>query len=89
MKESELQSKIKDRLTKHGWFVVKLISTSCNGIPDLMCIRKGVVIMLEIKRPEGVVSELQKHRIEQLNKMGIFARVVNCLEDIDVHCYQN
>lgn len=89
MSEAELQKKIKDRLTKHGWLVIKLIQTNINGIPDLLCIRFGRTIFLEVKTEKGIVSELQKHRIEQLNKLGIFACVVNKLEDIDVFCYKN
>ena len=88
MKESQLQTKIVNKLKDHGWFVTKLISTSTPGICDLMAIRKGSVIMLEIKTDKGVVSELQKYMIEKLNKMGVFARVVTCIEDIDIHCYK-
>lgn len=88
MKESQLQTKIVKKLKDHGWFVTKLISTSTPGICDLMGIRKGVVIMLEVKTDKGVVSELQKYMIEKLNKMGVFARIVTCIEDIDIHCYK-
>jgi len=88
MKESTLQTKIVKRLKDNGWFVTKLISTSTPGICDLMAIRKGTVIMLEVKTDKGVVSELQKYMIEKLNKMGVFARVVTCIEDIDIHCYK-
>jgi len=89
MKESQIQKKIMDRLTKSGWFVVKLIQTNRNGIPDLMCIRNGVTIFLEVKAENGSVSPLQEHMIECLNKFGVHSRVVNCLEDIDVYCYKN
>ena len=68
--------------------MTKLISTSTPGICDLMAIRKGVVIMLEIKTDKGVVRELQKYMIEKFNKMGVFARVITCIEDIDIHCYK-
>ena len=88
MKESALQTKVVKKLKEHGWFVTKLISTSTPGICDLMAIRNGLVIMLEIKTDKGVVSELQKYMIKKLNKMGIFARVVTCIEDIDIHCYK-
>ena len=88
MKESELQAKIKDRLSKHNWLVVKLISTNWNGIPDLMCMRKGVTIFLEVKTETGVLAPLQEHRIKTLNAIGIHSRVVRSLEDIDVYCYK-
>ena len=88
MKESELQTKIKDRLSKHNWLVVKLISTNWNGIPDLMCMRKGMTIFLEVKTETGVLAPLQEHRIKTLNAIGIHSRVVRSLEDIDVYCYK-
>ena len=88
MKESELQTKIKDRLSKHNWLVVKLISTNWNGIPDLMCMRKGVTIFLEVKTETGVLAPLQEHRIKTLNAIGIHSRVVRSLEEIDVYCYK-
>ena len=89
MKESEIQSKIRDKLTKSGWLVIKLEKTSWNGIPDLMCIRRGNVIFLEVKTESNVVAPLQQHRIETLNKLGFFSRVVRSLEDIEVFTYKN
>jgi Holliday junction resolvase len=88
MKESTLQTKIVKRLKDNGWFVTKLISTSTPGICDLMAIRKGSVIFLEVKTDKGVVSELQTYIIEKLNSMGVFARVVRDISDVDVFCYK-
>ena len=88
MRESELQKKIKDRLIKNGWSVIKLIQTNMNGIPDLMCIRKGRVMFLEVKTEKGIVAPLQEKRIEELNKHGVFAKVVRSVEDIDIFCYK-
>jgi Holliday junction resolvase len=88
MRESELQKKIVDRLNRHGWSCVKLIQTNMNGIPDLMCIRKGTVMFLEVKTETGVVAPLQQKRIDDLNKHGVFAKVVRSLEDIDIFCFK-
>ena len=89
MRESELQTKIKDKLTKSGWLVVKLERTSWNGIPDLMCIRKGNVIFLEVKTESGIIAPLQDHRIKTLNAIGCFARVVRSVDDVDVFTYKD
>ncbi len=89
MKESQLQTKVKDLLTKHGWLVIKLIQTNLNGIPDLLCIRKGYCMFLEIKTEEGVVAPLQEHRMKTLNAYGVHARVVRRIEDIDVYIRKN
>jgi Holliday junction resolvase len=88
MNESQIQAKIAKRLREHGWFVTKLIQTSTNGIPDILAIRNGKVIFLEVKSEKGQPSELQKYVIEQINKMGIFAAVVRNIEDVDVFCYK-
>ena len=89
MKESQLQTQIKNRLTKHGWLVVKIISSSMNGIPDLMCIRKGVVMFLEVKTDLGVVAPLQEYVMKVLNSNQIHSRVVRSVEDVDVYCHKN
>lgn len=86
MKESQVQKKIKERLERNGYWVTKLIQTSTNGIPDIMAIKNGNVVFLEVKAEGGKPSELQLFRIEQLKKFGIFARVVYGVEDIDVLC---
>ena len=86
MRESQLQAQITKRLKDNGWFVTKLIQTSTNGIPDLMAIRKGVVIFLEVKQPGKKASPLQEHHIEGLNRCGVEARVVSSVEDIEMYC---
>jgi len=86
MKESQLQTKVRKRLEAFGWLVIKLIQTNRNGIPDLMCIKGGRVIFMEIKTSDGVVSELQQHMLDKLNACGCHARVVRSIEDVDVYC---
>ena len=38
MTEQQIQKKITDNLESDGWVVVKLMKTSTNGIPDLICL---------------------------------------------------
>ena len=55
-----------------GYYVIKLIKTNKNGIPDLIAIpRNSEVIFSEIKRKNGKVSALQEYRIQELNDHGI------------------
>lgn len=70
MTEQYRQSKISSRLKKEGWLVVKLMKTTMNGIPDLMCLRNGIVFFVEVKTPKGILSELQKYTISELQKQG-------------------
>lgn len=86
MIESSIQTKISEKLKKHGWFVTKLIQTSTNGIPDLMAIKNGEVIFLEIKKPGEEPSPLQEYMIASLNKAGVLAMSADKIEDIDIFC---
>jgi Holliday junction resolvase len=75
MIEQDRQTKIKNRLKKDGWIVVKLLKTSLNGIPDLMCLKNGCVVFIEVKSENGVLSELQKYVIKQLREEGFEVKI--------------
>ena len=82
MLESQIQKKIIQRLEAAGWFVTKLIQTSTNGIPDLLIIRQGVVMFIEVKNEKGDVSPLQKIRINQIYHSGINTIIARSESDI-------
>ena len=71
MLESQIQAKIIKRLESEGWYVVKLIRTNKNGIPDLVCLKGYESMFVEVKAPRGGLSALQKIRIEEIEKKGI------------------
>ena len=68
--ESKRQAKIIAKLTQEGWLCVKLIKTSVNGIPDIMALKGGKTMFIEVKQPDGKLSELQNVRIGQLLALG-------------------
>lgn len=82
MLESKISRNIVDKLKASGWFVTKLQTTSTPGIPDLLCIRSGRVVFIEVKQDKGIVSPLQEFRIEDLRKQGMEVRVVRDLNEI-------
>jgi hypothetical protein len=76
MKESKIQAKKIKELEAEGYYVIKLISTNKNGIPDLIAIPKDSdVLFVEVKGPKGVLSPLQEHRIKELKGQGIKVEV--------------
>lgn len=78
MKESELQSKIIKHYEAKGYLVIKIIQTNKNGIPDLLLIKDGVhPFFIEVKTEKGRLSDLQKYRIEQLEKYGCKTEIMN------------
>lgn len=65
-KESKLQSKIIKTLEKSGYFCIKIIVCNKNGIPDIVALRDGVTIFIEVKTEKGVESPIQKIQKQRL-----------------------
>jgi hypothetical protein len=68
--ESKIQANIKARFERAGWIVVKLIQTNCNGIPDLMCLKNGQTVFVEVKQLGREPTDLQRFRHTQLIQSG-------------------
>ena len=76
MTESKLQKKRITELEAEGYYVIKLMKTNKNGIPDILAIKPGAdVIFSEVKGKRGVVSKLQEFRINELKRYGFKAEV--------------
>jgi hypothetical protein len=76
MTEQQVQTKLMKDLEDKGYYVIKLIKTNKNGIPDLIAIPKNSdVEFYEVKRATGRPSELQKYRIKELQNHGIKAEL--------------
>lgn len=76
MTEQALQTKRIKELEAQGYYVIKLVKTNKNGIPDLIAIPKDCdVLFCEVKRPDGKLSELQKYRLKELENHGIRTEV--------------
>ena len=76
MTEQQIQSKRIKQLEQAGYYVIKLIKTNKNGIPDLVAIPpRSKVLFSEVKTPTGVLSKLQEFRIKELKERGIRTEV--------------
>jgi|TARA_R100000278_G_C5472362_1_gene164937 Holliday junction resolvase len=76
MTEQQIQSKRIKQLEAEGYYVIKLIKTNKNGIPDILAIPKGAdVLFSEVKKPNGKVSVLQKYRLKELQSYGFRTEV--------------
>jgi Holliday junction resolvase len=82
MRESIIQSQIKKHLEANGWMVIKLIQTSVNGIPDLMALKNGRTVFIEVKQPGKKPNDLQQYRIEKLHKAGFEAFYTTSVADV-------
>lgn len=70
--EQQIQAnKIKD-LEAQGFYVIKLMKTNKNGIPDLLVLPPNTdTFFVEVKRPGGKPRPLQQYRIDELKSKGI------------------
>ena len=76
MTEQQIQSKRIKELEAEGYYVIKLIKTNKNGIPDIIAIPpKCNVIFSEGKTKKGKVSSLQEYRLKELKKHGFITEV--------------
>ena len=72
MTEQQIQSKRIKELEELGYYVIKLIQTNKNGIPDLILIpQNSDVEFIEVKKANGKISKLQEYRIEELKEHGL------------------
>jgi len=72
MTEQQIQKKRIDQLEAEGYYVIKLIKTNKNGIPDIVAIPPNCgVIFSEVKTQKGRVSTLQEYRLKELKKHGL------------------
>ncbi len=78
MTEQQIQKKRIDQLESEGYYVIKLIKTNKNGIPDLIAIPPGCdVLFSEVKKPTGRLSKLQEYRLKELKQHGVNTEVYN------------
>lgn len=70
MLESARQTQIKKKLQEDGWIVIKLIKTSLTGIPDILALKNGKAMFVEVKQPKGVLSPIQQYVIDTLRING-------------------
>ena len=76
MTEQRIQGKRIKQLESEGYYVIKLIKTNKNGIPDLIAVHPdGKILFSEIKNEGGVLSKLQKYRLKELEKHGFKTEV--------------
>ena len=80
--EATIQRQVMKALEKEGWTCVKLIQTNLNGMPDLLCLRGGMTMFVEVKSETGKASPMQLHRIHQLKMNGFGAYVVSSVKQL-------
>lgn len=85
MKEKTIERQIRNYLTQIGAWHIKTHGNmfSRAGTPDILACVNGRFVAIEVKRPGGVISELQKANIELIRKVGGVAFIAYSVEDVE------
>ena len=82
MKEQQLQAKIIKYLTGKGAYVVKVITASKAGVPDILACLNGVFYGVEVKVGTNKPSALQKHNLLMIQQAGGVGILAYSVEDV-------
>jgi len=85
--ETAIRRQIQDYLRWNGWFVYYNLAGlgSYPGLSDLVAVRGGRVVHIEVKTPKGVQSDKQKkfqHKLEAAGGEYILARGIEDVEHL-------
>ncbi len=72
-----------------GFFCFKIHQSlgSYRGICDLIAIKDGHVVFIEVKTPKGRLSKHQEKFREDIEAHGGRYVVARCIEDLEGYCY--
>ena len=79
--ESKIQSQIINFLESEKWIVVKTIVLNRSGYPDIFAFKDSIALFVEVKSEKGILSELQKYRMESLTKNKFKVIISNSIID--------
>ncbi len=78
MKEKEIETYLRMRISSFGGRAYKFISPGNDGVPDrLVCLPGGKVIFVELKAPSGKLRPLQSAQIRKLQDLGFCVLVID------------
>lgn len=82
--EQEVQREITKYLKENGYYVVKVVKATENGVPDILFCRDGKFCAIEVKKKgkKSRVTELQKIHLHLIRQSGGRAIVADCLWDV-------
>lgn len=70
MLESKYQREVIKKYESDGWYCIKINKSNKNGIPDLLMLKDGVALFVEVKGKNTPLAPLQKYRKKELEKQG-------------------
>jgi hypothetical protein len=86
MKEAIVEKFLTKHVTRHGGLIYKIAFIGRRGAPDRLVIwPNGEVDFIEVKRPSGVISPIQKKLHELWQKQNKSVYVLFSLAEVDAY----
>jgi hypothetical protein len=70
--ETSITKSIVKMARENGWWTFKVAGGAFQraGIPDLLCLKHGRAVFLEVKQPGKKASPLQQHVMQEIRDQG-------------------
>lgn len=81
IRERDVEAALVRFAKKLGIYTRKFTSPAHRGVPDRVFIVGGRVLFMEVKRPGGVATALQKHEMELLRQAGVQVVLIDNVPD--------
>ena len=82
--EKQIEKKFCKAVKLAGGIALKFSAQFKAGVPDrIVLMPKGKIYFVELKRENGVVSEIQKHVFEEFEKLGFQVHVIKSVKMIE------
>lgn len=81
--ETSITKSIVKMAREDGWWTFKIAGGAFQraGIPDLLCIKSGLAVFLEVKQPGKRPTPLQQHVMQEIREQG--GAVAECVTSRD------
>lgn len=82
--EKAIVQKVVEELKRRGFWTLKVHGGPMQkaGIPDVLAVLDGQLWAFEVKARDGVVSRLQRKRMDELEKAGAYVFVVRSVGEL-------
>lgn len=81
--EKQIEEHLRDRIKKRGGIAPKLTTPGTSGIPDRLVIIGGSIYLVELKKPTGRLSPVQKTLHQKIRSTGNPVYILWSYEDVD------
>ena len=84
MTEKTLTSNVLKILKGSGWYAIKIHGGPYQtpGLPDVLALKDGRLLAIELKTPSGKPSKLQVQRLLELRQHGAVAGIVHSIAEL-------